>query len=68
MEKEQLQQLIENNKDDLFSEIKEEISDESVTDIEWDGYNLWITQLGSSECIFRLYVGKSRYLGAGGCL
>ena len=38
MEKEQLQQLIENNKDDLFSEIKEEISDESVTDIEWDGY------------------------------
>ena len=46
MEKEQLQELIENNKEDIFSEIKEEISDETVTDIEWDGYNLWITQLG----------------------
>ena len=33
MEKEQLQQLIDNNKDDLFSEIQDEISDESVTDM-----------------------------------
>ena len=46
MEKEQLQELIENNKEDIFSEIKDEISDDTVTDIEWDGYNLWITQLG----------------------
>ena len=52
MEKEQLQELIENNKEDIFSEIKDEISDDTVTDIEWDGYNLWITQLGRglTEC------------------
>ena len=45
MEKEQLQQLIDNNKDDLFSEIQDEISDESVTDIDCDGNKLWITQM-----------------------
>lgn len=33
MEKEQLQELIENNKEDIFSEIKDEISDDTVTDI-----------------------------------
>ena len=32
MEKEQLQELIENNKEDIFSEIKDEISDDTVTD------------------------------------
>ena len=61
MEKEQLQQLIENNKDDLFSEIKEEISDESVTDIEWDGYNLWITQLGRG-CYIAMKELSDRYM------
>lgn len=46
MEEEQLQNLIESNKADLFSEIEKEISDDSITDIEWDGHNLWITRLG----------------------
>ena len=30
MEKEQLQELIENNKEDIFSEIKDEISDDTL--------------------------------------
>ena len=61
MEKEQLQELIENNKEDIFSEIKEEISDETVTDIEWDGYNLWITQLGRG-CYISMKELSDRYM------
>ena len=61
MEKEQLQQLIDNNKDDLFSEIQDEISDESVTDIEWDGHNLWITQLGRG-CYIAMKELSDRYM------
>ena len=41
-----LKELIEKNKDELFSEISDEIDNEKITDIEWDGYNLWITELG----------------------
>ena len=61
MEKEQLQELIENNKEDIFSEIKDEISDDTVTDIEWDGYNLWITQLGRG-CYISMKELSDRYL------
>ena len=34
-----LKELIEKNKDELFSEISDEIDNEKITDIEWDGYN-----------------------------
>ena len=61
MEKEQLQELIENNKEDIFSEIKDEISDDTVTDIEWDGYNLWITQLGRG-CYISMKELSDRYM------
>ena len=43
MDKEDLKDIIEKNKDELFSEISQEINNDNVTDIEWDGYNLWIT-------------------------
>lgn len=46
-----LKELIEKNKEELFSEISEEINNEKVTDIEWDGYNLWITELGIGSYI-----------------
>lgn len=46
MNENQIQEVIEKSKEDLFSEIKEEILDDTITDIEWDGQNLWITQLG----------------------
>lgn len=40
-------ELIDKNKEELFYEIRDEIADDTITDIEWDGYNLWITRLGS---------------------
>ena len=40
-----LNTLIEMNKDILFSELADEINNDNVTDIEWDGYNLWISDL-----------------------
>ena len=41
----QLKEYLEKYSKDLFCELKEEINDDNVTDIEWDGYNLWITDL-----------------------
>lgn len=51
MDKEDLKDIIEKNKDELFSEIAQEINNDNVTDIEWDGYNLWITELGIGSYI-----------------
>lgn len=45
MQEKELKKYIRQHRDELFSEIGQEISDENVTDIEWDGYNLWITHL-----------------------
>lgn len=44
--KKNLKELIEAQKKDLFSEIDEYLSNDKITDIEWDGCNLWITELG----------------------
>lgn len=43
---ETLEDIIKNAGENLFSEIKDYYEDDSVTDIEWDGENLWITQIG----------------------
>ncbi|WP_051555000.1 ATPase, T2SS/T4P/T4SS family [Lachnospira multipara] len=43
---EELKEVLANRKNELFSELIDEINDEYITDIEWDGYNLWITKLG----------------------
>ncbi len=51
MDKEDLKDIIEKNKDELFCEIAQEINNDNVTDIEWDGYNLWITELGIGSYI-----------------
>lgn len=45
MRESQVEDFIEHHIDELFSELREEIADEEITDIEWDGYNLWITHL-----------------------
>lgn len=46
MEKEQsLKGFIRQNRAELFCEIDVLIQDENVTDIEWDGYFLWVTDL-----------------------
>lgn len=45
-QKNTLEQAIEKEKAQLFSVLSEEIEDETITDIEWDGWNLWITKLG----------------------
>lgn len=42
---EKLSDAIEREKGDLFGPISEEIENENVTDIEWDGTHLWITDL-----------------------
>ncbi len=41
-----IKDFIESNKKELLHEISEEINNDNITDIEWDGYNLWITELG----------------------
>lgn len=46
MVNENLKDAIINRKNELFSELLGEINNDNITDIEWDGYNLWITELG----------------------
>ena len=46
MNDEEFKAIIDCNKNELFSELIEEINNDQITDIEWDGYNLWITELG----------------------
>lgn len=41
-----LEEALKQASDSLFSEIKEYLNDDAVTDIEWDGDNLWITKIG----------------------
>lgn len=41
-----LDEIIEKNRKDLFSELNEFLDNEKITDIEWDGEHLWITELG----------------------
>lgn len=41
----QIKDIIESEGSRLFVEIQDEINDDNVTDIEWDGYGLWITDL-----------------------
>ena len=36
-----VEEFIASHRSELFSELKEEIADDRITDIEWDGYNLW---------------------------
>lgn len=43
---EELNRALSYRKEELFCELIEEINDDNITDIEWDGYNLWITELG----------------------
>lgn len=40
-----LQELISTNKEDLFKELKEEVDNDQITDVDWCGNNLWITEL-----------------------
>lgn len=42
---------IEQDREELFSELIEEINNDMITDIEWDGRNLWITELGKGSYI-----------------
>ncbi|MDO5403345.1 MAG: hypothetical protein Q4F11_07885, partial [Eubacteriales bacterium] len=42
---------IKQSQNELFSEIIEEINNDKITDIEWDGRNLWITELGKGSYI-----------------
>lgn len=47
-----LKEYIATHREELFGPFNEYIQDDNVTDIEWDGYNLWITDLqrGSYRC------------------
>jgi len=57
----QVQSMIERNKEELFYEIRDEIADDSITDIEWDGHNLWITRLGSG-CFISIKELSDRFM------
>lgn len=48
---EEIRTRIEQNKGELFSEIIDEINNNRITDIEWDGSNLWITELEKGSYI-----------------
>lgn len=48
---ESIDKKIKQNRQELFSEILEEINNDKITDIEWDGRNLWITELGKGSYI-----------------
>ena len=37
MREAQVEDFIEHHRDELISELREEIADEEMTDIEWDG-------------------------------
>ena len=39
MNGEELRQYLARHKEELFDELKDEIDDNDITDIEWDGYN-----------------------------
>lgn len=41
-----LEEILEKNKKELFSEIDEYLENDNITDIEWDGTHLWLTELG----------------------
>lgn len=45
MQENELKSYVQKHREELFYEIREEISDDNITDIEWDGYHLWITDL-----------------------
>ena len=45
-DKESLEDVLKRTGNALFTEIEEYYEDETITDIEWDGDNLWITQIG----------------------
>ena len=45
MDDAELRQYLSRHKEELFCELKEEINNNDITDIEWDGSNLWITDL-----------------------
>lgn len=44
--KKSLSEIIEANRKELFSEIEEYLDNDKITDIEWDGDQLWLTELG----------------------
>lgn len=41
-----LDEIIKKQRKDLFSEIEEYLDNPKITDIEWDGFHLWLTELG----------------------
>lgn len=43
---ETLDEVIKRSEETLFSEIKDYYMNDNITDIEWDGDNLWITEIG----------------------
>lgn len=54
-----VEEFIASHRSELFSELKEEIADDRITDIEWDGYNLWITHLDNGS-----YLSKKKLTAA----
>ena len=54
-----VEEFIASHRSELFSELKEEIADDRITDIEWDGYNLWITHLDHGS-----YLSKKKLTAA----
>lgn len=51
MNGDELRQYLSKHKGELFNELRDEIDDDDITDIEWDGYNLWITHLRKGRYI-----------------
>ena len=45
MQESDLKDYIKQHRSELFCGLQAELNNDNITDIEWDGYNLWITDL-----------------------
>ncbi len=54
MQEDDLKRFINQHREELFQDLSEEINNNNITDIEWDGEHLWITDLTKRK----LYITK----------
>ena len=59
MQEDDLKSFINQHREELFQDLSEEINNNNITDIEWDGEHLWITDLTKGSYISQRKLEKS---------
>ncbi len=59
MQEDDLKKFINQHREELFQDLSEEINNNNITDIEWDGEHLWITDLTKGSYISQRKLEKS---------